>query len=722
MLSVVTKTGSNTFGGSAYGFFRSEGFNARTTNEKAGGIDAQPYDRKQYGASFGGPIVRDRAHFFATYEKTDRETAYNLGPAALAIFPEFAGQSFALPFEDELITAKATANVTAKQYLQVRYGYQKNNDKYGAGPIYTPSFLGTVNNKYESVLAGHTMNLGTTRLNEFVYQWTRFDNTILPDTTEPMLYFPSGVYSGQNLNSPQSTHQEKSQFKDDFSWSSDFMGGRHNFKTGLNYIHEPILGGDFTTGTSGRYDLLEDDPNSPVTGITIFGGFFGDSTPVDQYSVYLQDDWAVNDKLTVNAGLRYDYWEGFDLDQRANPIWQDLSQSDLPFYWLDGFRNGQGGQLENDKDNFGPRIGLTYDLRGNGRNIIRGGYGRYYDFPYTNATILFPASSVQSNYGVVFQHADPSGIRNPDGSFFRPGQPLPPNQLPPSGGVIPPNNVASPTQETPYSDQFSVGYSWEVSSSLGLNIEAVSIQYEAIPYRFRANPLIDTNGDGVTDRRAFPQFATTFRVWMGDGEASYNGLNIGFRSRLGRMLEMQGFYTYSETDGNVLAGADEFRIWNPGQNPGVTRDATIDPYNPRCDACFGPLYTDAPHRATVSALFHAPLGINVSGVARYRSGHPFTLIAGRDVNRDGYANDLAAGQDHVNAERGDSFSQVDLRLSKEFGLAGNLGVELIAEVFNLFDSDNPTGYGAVNGEPTVFAGDPGQGEQRLGQLGLRIRF
>ncbi len=94
--------------------------------------------------------------------------------------------------------------------------------------------------------------------------------------------------------------------------------------------------------------------------ITFFGGFAGNETPVDQYSVYAQDDLLVSDRLTVNAGLRYDYWDGFDLDQTSNPIWQALStQTRYGESYLRDFQGGKGGRLENDDDNFGPRLGFT---------------------------------------------------------------------------------------------------------------------------------------------------------------------------------------------------------------------------------------------------------------------------------------------------------------------------------------------------------------------------
>lgn len=720
VLSVVTKSGTNDLGGSVYGFFRDKSLNEKTEQERLNDAEKGEYERKQYGGSLGGPIVRDNAHFFATYEKTDRDTTKTVSTDG--IFPEFDGQAVALPFEDELGTAKLTWSASAKQLVQVRYGYQKNTDIYGTSPLYLPSNQGTINNDYKSVLASHTWTIGDNKLNELVYQFTRFENSILPVSDEPNLYFPSGVTSGQNFNTPQTTHQEKSQFKDDFSWASTLRGQRHDFKTGLNYIHEPILGGDFTTGTSGQYQMLEDRADSPVGIIIQYGGFLGDQTPIEQYNLYVQDDWSINDRLTLNLGLRYDLWTGFDLDQRSNPLlplYKQAAAAHPDIDWLQPFANGEADQLDDDDDNIAPRLGFTYDLRGDSTNIIRGGWGIYYDFPYTNATSLFPASAVQSDYRPVYYHENPDGIRNADGTFFRPGiDPMPANQ---GAGADLPNNIAQKSWQAPQSTQISLGYSWQTTPWLGLTFDAVHIDYENIPFRVRANPRIGaarilqpaTNNNNI-------------RLWVGDGSAEYRGFNIGFRARAAR-FEAQGFYTLSTAEGNVLTGADEFRLWDGALQPGVQANAAVNAIDFYAPENYGPLYTDARHRVTLSTVYRAPLGINVSGILRYRSALPYTKLAGADVNGDGYNMDLAAGTSHVNSLRGDSFSQLDVRVSKEFGFGGDYGIEVIGEIFNLLDSDNPAGFnGTVTssnfGKPGVFAGDAGQGEQRLGQLGVRLRF
>jgi hypothetical protein len=716
VLSVVTKTGTNDFRGSAWGYFRDDSWNAKTETERLAGNDKAAYERKQYGATLGGPIVRDRAHFFVTYEKTERDTNYTIFTGGA--FPQFDGQVVATPFEDELITAKGTVDLSPTQYLQVRYGYQTNDDKYGASLRPAPSGLGTITNEYESILVGHTAQLGSNKLNEIVVQYTSFDNTISADSDDPLIYYPSGFFTGQNLNTPQSTQQRKRQFKDDFSWSQNLWGRRNDFKAGINYIDEPTLGGDFTTGTAGQYQALEDRVGSPISLIQVYGGFFGDSTPIEYKNAYLQDDLYFSDRLTVNVGVRYDLWTGYDLDQRSNALWQNLStQRTFSEWYLRDFW-GDDGVLDEDEDNISARIGFVYDLKGDGRMLLRGGYGTYYDFPYTNATILFPASEVQSAYGLVYENADPNGIRNPDGSFYQAGQPLPPNQItdPELGGL---GEVASPNLATPYSDQASLGLSWQPNDWLGLNFEVISIDYHDIPFRFRPNVL-----DPATGARRFG--GGNFRLWLGNGRGSYEGANVGFRIRKEKW-EAQGFYTYSEAESNVIGGVDEFRLTGGDFQPGTggsrnRRDQSVNPLDPLCGACFGPVYSDSKHKITVGGTYRAPWDLVVGGMLRYRSATPYTRYAGFDVNGDLAELDLAPGVSSVNSERGSDFTQIDLRVSRDFqfGREG-FGIELIAEVFNLLDDENPALHGA-DGQPTAYAGDPGQGEQRLWQFGARIHF
>ncbi|HEV2719508.1 MAG TPA: TonB-dependent receptor, partial [Thermoanaerobaculia bacterium] len=769
VLTVVTKGGTNDLSGSAFEYGRRRSLNAITETEKLNGLPKGDYKRDQYGFALGGPIVKDKAHFFVTWEHTKKDTSFSVDPD---IFPQYAGQSFPLPLKNDLVTAKSTVDLTAKQFLQVRFGYQKVTEIYGASPVFAPDALGDLTNKYSSILAGHNWQIGSDKLNEFLVQWSKFDNTIVPESNLPTFYFGSGGVAGQNPNTPQDTHQKKRQFKDDFSWSSAMFGSHHDFKTGLNYVDEPVLSGGFSSGTTGQFTFNGNDTSSTLDHITFFSGNLGQSTPIKEYNAYLQDDWAVNPKLTVNLGLRYDLWRGYDLDQTNNPIWRTLTtQTKYNESYLQDFRGSSG--LKNDTNNWSPRLGFSYDLHGDSKNIVRAGVGRYYQMPYTNATILFPASAIQSTYGVSYDIGSTKDhpVLNDDGTVFHYGQPLPKAGIIP-GGALAPNEVASPTLAAPYSDQASLGYSWQAMPWIGFSVEGVHINYRDLPYRFRANPVDPTTGE-----RRFSDFGD-FRIWYGKGEAKYQGFNLGTHARLGDKLTLQGFYTYSKTTGNVLVGADEFRItaadWQPGFSGGGIKDVSVDPFNPQCSYCFGPLASDARHRVTMSAVYNAPYGVTLAGMYRYHSGTPFMAFSGIDLkptecsicganSGDGYKVDLPnafwaakvglnGAVTSVNSLRGPSFQQFDVRLAKDFGLSKGVGVEVMLEAFNIFNEKNPTGLngrmfigrwtdddakagkipaGFAVGDPkpnpsfgqvTSYAGDPGRGEQRLFQVGARVHF
>lgn len=718
VLTVVTKSGTNEWEGAAYGYMRDDELNAKKESEKLAGVDKQPYRREQWGGSLGGPIVQDKAHFFANYEKTTRDGFVVTDTGG--IFPNLDGQQTDTPFTDELRFLKATANLSTKNFLQVRYGYQKNTDKYNAVTNATPDNFGTLVNELSSFLGGLQSQVSDSSFNELIIQYAEFENSITADSLNPTLNFPSGITSGQNPNTPQTTLQEKRQIRDDFSLNRVIGGRSHDFKIGLEYIDEPVLGGDFAAaGTT--YVFADDSVNAPITEITINEGGFNFSTPNTQWRFFAQDDWQFSDNLTLNLGIRYDLSDILELDQRSNSIWRTLStQTQYNEEYLKVFQGGKGGVIEKDDNDYSVRLGFTWDMSGDGERLLRGGIGRFYDYPYTNATVLFPQGDVVSVAGAVYNHVNQNGIRNADGSFYRPGQPLPPNQLNNPNVGPAPANIASPTLSTPYSDQISLGYSQQLSPWLGLTVDAVSIDYEDIPFRFRANPLIRP---GV---RRFP--GGNFRIWQGGGFAEYDGLNLSLKGRANDKFDFQVNYTLSKAEGNVLAGADEFRITDAGHQADFAGrgDQSVNPLNPFCDACTGPLNTDARHRFTLAGFYRGPWGLSISSIFRYRSALPYTENLGVDANGDGFTIDLPPGQ-KVNNLRGSSFSQLDLRVAKQFTFGGDVTLEILAEVFNLFNSKNPAGYvgnrNAGNfGEPTSFAGDANQLEQRVAQLGLRVAF
>ena len=152
---------------------------------------------------------------------------------------------------------------------------------------------------------------------------------------------------GQNTNTPQATQQEKYQFRNDFSFSKAGWGGiGHDFKAGVNFINEPRLFLTFTEGVNDyAYAHADNTLNGPLTRVSINGGLAEANVPLKQYALYFQDDWRVNNRLTLNLGLRYDLITGYQIDQSKNPNFVKVQAA------------GAAGQLRGipGMENVGPR-------------------------------------------------------------------------------------------------------------------------------------------------------------------------------------------------------------------------------------------------------------------------------------------------------------------------------------------------------------------------------
>jgi hypothetical protein len=368
-----------------------------------------------------------------------------------------------------------------------------------------------------------------------------------------------------------------------------------------------------------------------------------------------------------------------------------------------------------DKNNIAPRVGFTYDVNGNGKFIARGGVGRYYDFAYTNANILFAVIGAQSSFGKVYENNDAAGIKNPDGSFFQVGQPLPPNQV--VGAKAPlPSHAASPRIKQPYQDQANLGFSYDLGGGYAFGLDGVYSQGHELGTR----PNLNLRINGAARRLAgiLPQSGTAnFRIDTSDGVSHYKGVTVSLKKRWDGKIQLNGWYTLSKSTSSASQRAtDEFGDYN-----------VINMFDPFQDAQEAVTRTDATHRFTVSGSWNPGAGFTVSPVFRYRSKTPYNVISGVDTNRDGsLVNDFPAGVTQYNSARGSDFKQLDVRLSKRFAL-GKTRLELIGEVFNAFNSENPGNYNGTMtsntfGQPTTYAGDFQRGEQRVGQIGVRFEF
>jgi hypothetical protein len=719
-IKVVTKSGTNELHGSAFEFFRDKSLNSRTHTEKVNDREKGDYRRHQYGASLGGPLVKDKTHFFGAFERVQQDTTQAVSTKGL--FPDKDGV-FATPFRENMAVGKLTHQVNADNYLSVRYGFNNNEQPYGASPSAPPENWGVSKNTFHSVNANLNSSLGGGRLNEFVFQFSYFDNKITENSTLPTETFPNGVTVGQSINTPQSTKQKKYQFRDDFTWNR----GRHEWRMGVSFINEPVLDITFSTGQQPQFTHLADSRDSAISTIQ-FNGSIGGSAgseaaiPNKQYALYLQDAWRISDKLTLDLGVRYDLVTGFAFDQDDNIVFAELqdaarrgvfSSSGLPCP-CPGFEDF-GKDPAEDKNNIAPRAGFTYDTNGDGRFVLRGGVGRYYDFAYTNANILFAVVGAQSSFGQIYSVTNSSGIRNSDGTLYRVGQPLPPNQLTNLTAPLP-SHAASPRIKQPYTDQANLGFSKAIGKDLALEIDAVYAKGNDLGLRPRLNLRIDGGPRrfaGILPRSG----NSNFRIDISEGVSHYKGVSVALKKRWDGKLQFLASYTLSEASSSgSLRAVDEFGEYD-----------VLDMFDPFADRQENPVRVDARHRVTISGLYSPGWGVNIAPIFRYRSKTPFNVITGRDENRDGLIWDLPAGVETLNSGRGADFVQLDLRVSKKFNLGSSVRLEAIGEVFNLTNDNNPTTFianqtSAAFGTPSRFAGDFRQTEQRLAQLGLRLEF
>src|SRR5215469_14811934 len=330
-INVITKSGSNGYHGSLFGFFRDQSLNAaQKLPDPANNTFTEttpPYTRQWFGGSVGGPIKKDHLFAFFAYERQREHTSLAETPTALTqlnLVTSLGAQPAAIvptPFFENRIAGRMDWTINNKHSAYLSVATQANNSlndqSNGTFDLTEGNF--TVNHMQ---IANITVNsaFSSTLVNQFTAGWQYWNNLIDSTTRAPLITFPSAQF-GTNTNVPQQSIQRKYQFKDDISKTV----GRHTFKTGFDYIWTPYMGGffEFNPTLELDYSLLPSQilalPQGFQTPGLLVGGnntgngmsiAVGDPTFIikdaKQLGVYFQDDWKATRRLTLNLGLRWD--------------------------------------------------------------------------------------------------------------------------------------------------------------------------------------------------------------------------------------------------------------------------------------------------------------------------------------------------------------------------------------------------------------------------------
>jgi outer membrane receptor protein involved in Fe transport len=738
-LNAITKSGTNQITGQAFWYQRDEEWASSRPTTFGGQNINDSFDAKtvaQYGFALGGPILRDQLFFFLNADLQDFSRVVNpndfRNAASFQALPAATQQAFIARVESLLgysIDREFRFNTTEDQKtylgkidwiarqnhnisLRSNWSQFTNEGSEGSNVF---SNQGVFDNKFNtSVLQAHSI-FGPTLLNEAMLQFSSEDRPRDPFTTSAPRTFVgiSGAnYTfGQSDFLPNGLTEDRLQFRNSLTW----IMNNHTLKGGVEYVQTDV-DNLFPRNFAGNYDFqnvagfLAGTPTRFRQGLGPAGLEMGNNRfDYTYYGVYIQDQWRATDRLTVDAGLRY------DTQTVPQPIRNVTAYPEL----TDNFRQ--------DKNNWAPRLGFAYDLFADGRSVVRGGTGKYYNYI---PSILFADPLAQ--IGGIFSQVDINCTQRPQDCPAYPGI-LNRAQFDNAALTSSALRIVSPELEAMESLRSSLGYEQQLGTSYSVGIEGTYAKLDK-QQRFvgvNAMPTGLTYGDLIVyninnPNRAYPTLGNV-QMHTSDAEGEYTALTLSTRKMAvgPSRFSWLAHYTWSEAidmDSNERSTSTSF---------------SIDPYNPQLSR--GPADYDVRHKVVVSGTYELPLGIMVSGIYNWRTGQPYTrAISGLNnglgsisvfvpVFRDGSGNVVDMTQatgmspqqlsaflagstmEGRNLGRHPNFQNLDLRISRRFALFGPADIELIGEIFNVLNEENRVVPGA---NQNMFVGSFNNAQQR----------
>ena len=705
-VNVVTKSGTNAMHGEALYFNR----NKQLTSANAFGRKLNN-QQNQFGGGIGGPLVRDKAFFFGSFEQNFLRVPFVVkfqdqapGVVVPAELRALEGEQFGTNNPTALFTrtdwSLSDANRLDLQYTYARLsGRNFNFDSPQIDAAASANF--TRRTESHAVKAGLQTVLSAARLNEFRVQYATDDRTEEPNTMLPQIVITGFGTIGGDAGRPRFFEARRLQVNDNLT----MVMGRHEVRTGIDANITPARQ-QRESNIIGRYDFTSlANYNARVISRyrQTLPGFNPDDLFYDatqrELALFVQDKFEVGRRVTVNAGLR---WEGQWNPQppRPNPAFLDTSR------------------IPDDLGMWQPRLGLTWDTTGEGRTIARVNAGTYnartpanlFQRVFTDNGITTVALDSRTDPTILPSLVFPNGLQS------LPAGPRPVQRI---------FGFAADFQN-PDTTATSATLEHRVNEALQMSIGYIRNRTVHLQRRLDRNLFPPTIAD--TGLPIFPAVRPNtaiaqLEVNESTAKSDYDALALTTTGRRAG-VQWQANYTYAKN-------------WDDDSNErNFSRQPTLNPFDLAAE--WAPSKQDVRHNFTANAVAGLPAGFTVSGILLTRSGFPYTAVIGSDQQRDANDdNDQAIINGRIagrNTFRQPKFFNLDLRLMKAFRTAGR-EMQFLVDVLNATRASNRN-FGndgvSVFGTPASPVATAGQalfapstarfGGPRQVQLGVKLLF
>ena len=731
-VNAITKSGTNRLSGSVGGYFRHDELNA--ADHVIG--EVLEYQNQQVSVTVGGPIRKDRLHFFANYEyEREPDVAVYTTP-----YPHL-NRTFDATNTEKKSGGRVDLQFSPRTRLAVRgSGSWSMNPAPGSSttaPILavgytynTHNILGTLTHVFNDRVVNEA------RVGHVYYQgdmlFTPLNN---PRARVREGWAPAITFRGLSTGREQELDIQGS---DIYSIRNDLTltynkAGRHTVKMGGEFLYTEIsdircvrcegsldaTGGpipapmeqifpDLFDATTWNLNLL-----SPISvrWRQSFAPSNSSNIPRHSTGLWVQDDWTLTPRLTLNLGLRYDLEIGAFGNNPPILIPPFLREDNQP----------------DDTNNFGPRTGFTFGI--NDRTVLRGGYGIYFGTVQNNHFAKYYEKTINisiENDGRPDFASNPHNGPDPTYEQLLPRMCFTANvpgcirsELLTGGAAYAPN------MKMPYAYQGSIGVQRQIGKTMAVEADYVYVGSRArvtdAPINVSYNPATGLNYRfSDISRRPMPEWGYVSLSPNNDQPHNYYGLQTAFTKRFSNRWQASGTYTLSWTkDGDLT----------PVSGPELT---PVDfPVAPDLGGEYGLAIGDQRHRAVFNGIWEVGYGFELSGLYFFGSGERRERTYNADLRQMGSLrpNFLRLRPDGTIIPRndfvGDQIHRVDMRLQRGFRLGGRARIDGILEVFNVFNRAN---YGAyVTNEASANFGRPSRNPNvayapRMLQVGFRFAF